>query len=207
LLVFTAMPKWASILVLVLGCSSVPTPARDIPDPITSGPDAAVDVAVDVAGDVAVPAPDGNKKSPSGGGCRSTADCQVPQDLCHEPAAGPYRGGGGDAFSCKHECDSDQQCALSRAGYICLANPVGSDCRTCEPSCAQLACDTGQSCQPDGRCVTTTCRVASDCPANFDCSAAGACVRRRCSADGDCQGVCVNGACHPTPGMCYPPAA
>jgi len=193
------MGKAAPILMLVLGCIPVPTPARDIPDPDASGPDAGRDVAV--------PAPDGSERSRTGGPCRSTGDCQFPQDMCLEPAAGPYRGGGGDAFSCKQECDSDSQCALWSAGHICFVNPVGSTCRTCEPSCAQLPCDTGQSCQPDGRCAVTTCRVDGDCPANFICSAERTCARRRCRVDGECQGACVNGSCHPMPGACWPPAA
>jgi hypothetical protein len=182
-------------LALALGCSVPASTDRDTAAPIASSPDGAVDAALR------------DTKSPTGGTCRRWEDCQFP-DLCREPAVGPYRGGGGDAASCKQECDTDQHCVERNAqGFkICVTNPVGSGCRTCQPDCTRLACDMGQSCQPDGHCVATPCRMDGDCLPNFVCTVQRACARLPCRTDSQCQGACVNGSCYATPGACTPPA-
>jgi len=195
------MQKWAPILMLVLGCIPVPTPARDISDPDASAPDAPV------------------ARSPTGGPCRNNDDCSVPGDRCYEPDTGG--GGGGDATpACLHHCESDRSCGPSDR-YVCMISHGCSpyvlpgiygdggerfmDMRACGLRCQESACRIiGETCQPDGHCVPTPCGQDTDCLPNFACGAQGACARRACRGDGECQGACVKGLCYPTPGECWP---
>lgn len=171
--------------------------------------------------------PSGGRGGVSGGGtssagasgdigapCRTDIDCPkvnvFPGDLyCSPPGAA--RGCGacpGLVPPPLNPCTTDADCRLDGGTSIC-EHPCGGICPmgSCVPGCTEeTVCPIGLACGTTGRCETSACTLAVDCPQDFDCLTS-VCLRRPCQSDAECDGYCVTGACYSALGACVQPAA
>jgi hypothetical protein len=156
----------------------------------------------------------------------------------HAGTGGTAGTGGAMPGTCASDsdCTSGDFCALPDGNDRCLAipedcqvSPDDSPCKTdadcgdalsrctvcptvtwCTQRCnAGVPCGAGEECASDGRCVLRTCKVNTDCPAQFQCIDTGnpalgvRCVRRTCTSDTQCDGGrCVSGLCFTELGSC-----
>lgn len=142
-------------------------------------------------------------------GCRSSDDCQPPQDLCLAPGEHP------PCPICINDvdnpCTTDADCAALGETYICeeigagsCPAPCNEPLSECRGGCADDEdCDTGETCA-EHHCIATPCGDDLECPLHFSCiPAQQSCQRRSCSQDGDCgNGFCVEGECYEDLGVC-----
>ena len=140
-------------------------------------------------------------------GCRSNSDCCG--GICQGPNSPPLCGVCQMMMS---NCSSNSDCM---SGQVCQSSaPPPCDCvaggvlQTCEAACTSTSCGSGMQCATDGTCVPVPCGHGYQCPALTDCrpDAGGdphGCTLRPCTTDSDCsEGVCVEGDCSASPGMC-----
>lgn len=188
-------------------------------------PDAGPPVDVGPPVDGGACAPD---DPPSGTACRSDADCSSGAfERCIAPGENP---GCGICRIPMRLCADDSDC-VSADGTTGICFEYVDPCSTfgggitcgpggdptssmCIPRCDATSCGAGDACGTDGRCAPVPCGSLYACPDGTVCDPAGAgdghgCRRLSCTSDTDCPcGTgCVDGACHPTLGVCEPPRA
>jgi hypothetical protein len=112
-------------------------------------------------------------------------------------------------------CRDDSECSALNSGLVCdFPDPRVCPCcnePACVPGCVSKEnCRLGQSCSATHHCVPQPCATDSDCPQYFACSRldpqnGSGCARRGCGDDSDCDGgVCVDGYCYGSLGVCTP---
>lgn len=144
---------------------------------------------------------------PFDGRCRTSGECQLsdigaPECALPDAIAFP-QGVCGACLDEPDQCADDDECG---SGFVCRregACGCGVFAAICVDGCASGAdCLTGQTCDGDAHCVTTSCDTPDDCPDQFGCDAEQ-CVRVACTDDSACTGgFCVGGLCFGDLGTC-----
>jgi hypothetical protein len=212
----------ATLLLLLLGCSSAPPRLADGGvDFTTSRCDAITDARACAArADCAADYCSECSCTPAFKRCRAVQEAPVmcPALGCAEPlcclkqtdcaqnltCAPPGTPNGcGACNTTPGSCTADSECTGQK-----ICDFITCSCtqqKTCVDGCEARGCSPEAACGADHRCHPKACADASGCPAQFACTG-GACVRQTCSSPSGCPGgFCVQGSCYDGKGVCTPP--